>query len=198
MSGKWKTVVLAASVFALSAVRIFAAGVEIGDKAPAWSGIPGIDDKKHSLSDYTSAKAIVLVFTCNHCPVAQAYEERLVALQKDYEPKGVQVVAVNVNTMPADRLDKMKERAEEKGFKFPYLFDESQKMGHDDGAAVTPHAFVVGKEGKLVYIGAIDDNMSAKKVKKHYVRDALDAILADKEPPQPKTKAFGCGIAYEN
>jgi peroxiredoxin len=92
----------------------------------------------------------------------------------------------------------MKERAEEKGFKFPYLFDESQKMGHDYGAAVTPHAFVVGKEGKLVYIGAIDDNMSAKKVKKHYVRDALDAILADKEPPQPKTKAFGCGIAYEN
>jgi peroxiredoxin len=198
MSGKWKTVVLAASVFALSAARIFAAGVEVGDKAPAWSGIPGTDDKKHSLADYTSAKAIVLVFTCNHCPVAQAYEERLVALQKDYEPKGVQVVAVNVNTMPADRLDKMKERAEEKGFKFPYLFDESQKMGHDYGAAVTPHAFVVGKEGKLVYIGAIDDNMSAKKVKKHYVRDALDAILADKEPPQPKTKAFGCGIAYEN
>ena len=197
MSGMWRIVVIAASVSHCRAARIFAAGVEVGDKAPSWSGIPGTDDKKHSLSDYTNAKVIVLVFTCNHCPVTQAYEERLVALQKEYGPKGVQVVAVNVNTIPPDRLDKMKERAEEKGFNFPYLYDKSQKMGHDYDAAVTPHAFVVGKEGKLVYIGAVNDNINAKKVKEHYVRDTLDAVLAGKEPPKTKTKAFGCGIAYE-
>lgn len=197
MSGKWKIVVLAAIVFALSAARSLVASVEVGDKAPNWSGIPGTDDKKHSLSDFTEAKALVLVFTCNHCPVAQAYEERLVALQREYGPKGVQVVAVNVNKIPADRLDKMKTRAEEKGFNFPYLYDESQKMGHDYGAAVTPHAFVVEKGGKIVYIGSIDDNINAKKVKQNFVRDTLDAVLAGKEPAKTKTKAFGCGIAYE-
>ncbi len=172
-------------------------GVKVGDPAPDWKGIIGVDDKEHSLSDYKDAKLIVLVFTCNHCPVAKAYEDRLIALQKDYKDKGVQVIAVNVNNIPEDRLDRMKERAKEKGFNFPYIYDSSQKMGHDYGARVTPHVFVLDSERKIAYIGAIDDNMDPAKVKKHYLRDALDALLQGKTPPVAETKAFGCTIKYE-
>ncbi|ASV77079.1 Alkyl hydroperoxide reductase and/or thiol-specific antioxidant family (AhpC/TSA) protein [Thermogutta terrifontis] len=172
-------------------------GVKVGDPAPDWKGIIGVDDKQHSLSDYKDAKLIVLVFTCNHCPVAKAYEDRLIALQKDYKDKGVQVIAVNVNNIPEDRLDRMKERAKEKGFNFPYIYDSSQKMGHDYGARVTPHVFVLDSERKIAYIGAIDDNMDPAKVKKHYLRDALDALLDGKSPPVAETKAFGCTIKYE-
>ena len=128
----------------------------------------------------------MLVFTCNHCPVARAYEDRLVALQKDYEPKGVQFVAVNVNNIPADRLDKMKKRAKAKGLQFPYLYDSTQKIGHDYGATVTPHVFVLDKDRKIAYMGAVDDNMQVDKVKKHYLRNALDASLAGKNRPRSR------------
>jgi peroxiredoxin len=175
----------------------FGGKLKIGDAAPRWSGIVGIDDNKHGLSDFSSAKVVVVVFTCNHCPVAVAYEDRLVALAKKYEPKGVQFVAVNVNNMPADKLDKMKERAEEKGFKFPYLYDPSQKIGRDYGASVTPHVFVLDKERKLAYTGAVDDSMNPDKVKVHYLSDALDALLDGKKPSRDVTRQFGCGIQYE-
>jgi len=197
MTGTWKIAVLVTGVVALLVSRGVAASFKVGDEAPIWSGIPGTDDKKHGLADYVEAKAVVLVFTCNHCPVARAYEDRLVALQKDFEPKGVQIIAVNVNKIPDDRLDKMKERAEKKRFNFPYLYDETQKMGREYGAAVTPHAFVLDKQRKLAYVGQLDDSMDAKKVKKHYVREALDAVLAGKEPAKTNTKPFGCGIRYE-
>lgn len=174
-----------------------AAEVKIGDAAPDFSGIIGIDDQKHSLADYKDAKLVVLVFTCNHCPVAVAYEDRLVALQNDYKAKGVQVVAVNVNNLPADRLDQMKIRAEKKGFNFPYLYDPTQKMGHDYGATVTPHVFVLDGQRKIAYIGAIDDSQNPQKVTTHYLRDALDALLAGKEPPKAVTRQFGCSIKYE-
>ncbi|NMC21583.1 MAG: thioredoxin family protein [Thermogutta sp.] len=171
--------------------------IKVGAKAPDWSGIIGIDDKEHALADYAKAKIVVLVFICNHCPVAVAYEDRLVALQRDYKDKGVQVVAVNVNNLPADRLDQMKIRAKEKGFNFPYLYDPSQKIARDYGAAVTPHVFVLARDRKVAYVGAIDDNIKEKEVKQHYLRDALDALLAGKTPPVPHTKAFGCSIKYE-
>jgi peroxiredoxin len=174
-----------------------AAELKIGDPAPDWSGIIGVDDKNHALADYKDAKLIVLVFTCNHCPVAVAYEDRLVALQKDYKDKGVQVIAVNVNNIPPDRLDKMKERAAQKGFNFPYIYDSSQKMGHDYGARVTPHVFVLDGQRKIAYVGAIDDNQKVDSVKTHYLRAALDALLEGKTPPQATTKAFGCSIKYE-
>lgn len=171
--------------------------VKVGAKAPDWSGIIGIDDKQHSLADYSKAEIVVLVFTCNHCPVAVAYEDRLVALQREYKDKGVQVVAVNVNNLPADRLDQMKIRAKDKGFNFPYLYDSSQKIGRDYGAAVTPHVFVLDKDRKVAYVGAIDDNIKEKEVKQHYLRDALNALLEGKAPAVTHTKAFGCGIKYE-
>ncbi len=173
------------------------AEVKIGDPAPDFKNIIGIDDKTHSLADYKDAKVIVVVFTCNHCPVAVAYEDRLVKFQSDYKDKGVQLIAINVNNLPADRLDKMKERAAAKGFNFPYLYDSSQKVGRDFGAKVTPHIFVLDGQRKVAYMGAFDNSQNESKVEKHYLRDAVDALLAGKTPPEPVTKQFGCGIKYE-
>jgi len=187
----------AIAVLLATAASCEAAKLETGAKAPDWSGIIGTDDNEHALADYGNAKAIVLVFTCNHCPVAQAYQDRLVELQNDYGDKGVQVIAVNVNNLPADKLDKMKERAKDKGFNFPYLYDPSQKMGHDYGAKVTPHAFVLCKERKIAYQGAIDDSQKVDKVKTHYVRDVLDALLAGKDPPYSEKAPFGCSVKYD-
>ncbi len=192
-----RRVCLLAALTAILAAGANAADLTIGRPAPDFTDIVGIDDKPHGLADYADARLVVVVFTCNHCPVAVAYEERLVALQKDYGPKGVQLVAVNVNNMPADRLDEMKKRAKEKGFNFPYLYDSSQKIGHDYGAKVTPHVFVLDGKRKIAYMGAIDDNMSAGKVKKHHLRDALDALLAGKKPSETIIKQFGCSIKYE-
>jgi peroxiredoxin len=173
------------------------AALTIGAAAPDFRNIIGIDDQKHSLADYKDAKLLVLVFTCNHCPVAQAYEGRLVALQEEYQAKGVQFVAVNVNNIPADRLPEMKQRAKQKGFNFPYLYDPTQKIGRDYGATVTPHVFVLDSARKIAYMGAVDDNMAADKVKTHHLRDALDSLLQGQKPPQDVTKQFGCSIKYE-
>jgi peroxiredoxin len=171
--------------------------LKIGDAAPSFQNLIGVDSKKHGLDDYKDAKLVVLVFTCNHCPVAQAYEDRLVALQKAFKSKGVQLVAVNCNKIPPDRLDEMKKRAKEKSFNFPYLYDASQKTGHRYGATVTPHVFVLDKDRKIAYMGAVDDNMAAAKVKTAYLRNALDALLGDQKPPEAVTKQFGCSIKYE-
>ena len=192
-----RRVCLLAALTATLAAGANAADLTIGQPAPNFTDIVGIDDKPHGLADYADARLVVVVFICNHCPVAVAYEERLVALQKDYGPKGVQLVAVNVNNLPADRLDEMKKRAKEKGFNFPYLYDSSQKIGHDYGAKVTPHVFVLDGKRKIAYMGAIDDNMSAGKVKKHHLRNALDALLAGKKPSEAVIKQFGCSIKYE-
>jgi peroxiredoxin len=171
--------------------------LKVGDAAPQWTGIVGTDDKPHGLADFKEAKAVVIVFTCNHCPVATAYQDRLVALQKDYKDKGVQVVAICVSKGPADDLDAMKKRAESAGFNFPYLYDPTQQVGRDFGAACTPHAFVLDKDRKLAYMGAIDDNVHADKAEKHYIRAALDALLDGKTPDPAVTRQFGCAIHYE-
>lgn len=171
--------------------------VSVGDPAPDWKNIQGIDEASHSLADYRDAKAIVLVFTCNHCPVAKAYESRLVALEKDYQGKGVQLIAVNVNDIPEDRLDKMQERAKEAGFRFPYLFDPTQKIGRDYGATCTPHFFLLDANRTIVYTGAMDNNMDAEKVTKQYLRDAIDAVLDGRDPPEPITQQKGCSIKWK-
>ncbi len=129
--------------------------------------------------------------------MAQAYEDRLVALQKDYHRKGVQVVAVNVNNMAADRLDEMKKRAKQVEFNFPYLYDSTQKIGRDYHAKVTPHVFVLDQQRKIAYMGAVNNSQQPGQVKKHYLRDALNALLAGKRAPQEVTQQFGCGIQYE-
>jgi thiol-disulfide isomerase/thioredoxin len=169
----------------------------VGAPAPQWKNLAGVDDKAHNLSDLKDAKAVAVVFTCNHCPVAKAYEDRLVELAADYDDKGVEVVAINVSNADADKLPAMKERAEEKGFKFAYLYDPSQQIGREFGAAKTPHAFLLDGDRNIAYIGAIDDNMMPEKVTNHYLRDAIDAVLAGQQPATSTTAAIGCGIRYE-
>jgi peroxiredoxin len=186
-----------ALLVAFLAVRGYAGELKIGDAAPDFRGLIGVDEAKHALADYQNAKLIALVFTCNHCPVARAYEDRLIALQKAYGAKGVQLVAVNVSKVPADGLNEMKQRDKEQGFNFPYLFDATQKIGRDYGATVTPHVFVLDGRRKIAYIGAVDDNMLADKMKTPYLLNALDALLAGKAVAMPTTKAFGCGIKYQ-
>jgi peroxiredoxin len=171
--------------------------ISIGEKAPDFAGLPGTDAKKHGLDQFKKAKAVVVVFTCNHCPVAQAYEDRLVALQKEFRKQGVRFVAICTNPDESDQLEKMKERAESKKFNFPYVRDDDQKIGRAYGAAVTPHVFLLDKDRKIVYMGSIDDNQDAEKVAKHYLKDAIDAVLAGKAPETAETRQFGCGIRYE-
>jgi len=170
---------------------------EIGGKGPAWEGLDGTDGKQHSLADLKENKAIAVVFTCNTCPVAVAYEDRLIKLANDYKDKGVAVVAINVNKSKGNDFDAMKHRAEEKSFPFAYLFDPTQQIARDYGATCTPHVFLLDQDRKLAYTGAIDDNMSADEVKQHHLQDAIDAVLAGKAPEVAKTKQVGCGIHYE-
>lgn len=169
---------------------------DLGDPAPVFENITGVDDQSHSLADYSDAKAVALIFTCNHCPVAVAYEDRLIELDKDYE-EDVELIAVNVNNMEADKLPAMQERASEKGFDFPYLYDPTQQIGRDYGATVTPHVFLLDGDRRLAYVGAIDDNMNGAEVTEHYLRDAIDAVLAGDAPKTAQTKPVGCGIEYE-
>ena len=172
-------------------------GLALGDPAPAWEELEGIDGKKHSLADLEKAKAVVVVFTCNNCPVAQAYEERLVALEKDYAEKDVALVAINVSNDESDKLPAMKDRAEKQGFEFAYLHDPSQEIGRKFSAKTTPHAFVLDGERKVVYRGAIDDDIDAASASKHFLRDAVDDVLAGKDVRMAESKPAGCGIAYE-
>jgi peroxiredoxin len=170
---------------------------EIGDKAPAWEALAGTDGKEHSLKDLEKAKAVAVVFTCNTCPVAVAYEDRMIKLTEEYKNKGVTLVAINVNKDDRNNLEAMKERAEKKGFPFAYLFDPTQKIARDFGALVTPHVFLLDQERKIAYMGAIDDNMKEDAVKKHGLKDAIDAVLEGKKPEVATTKQHGCGIRYE-
>ncbi len=175
------------------------AELKVGDVAPVFAELIGTDDQKHSLDEFKDKKAVAVVFTCNKCPVAVAYEDRLIEYQKDYADQGVQLVAINVNNAEADKLPAMKTRAEEKSFNFPYLYDESQKSARNYGADVTPHVFLLDSERKLVYEGPVDSNPEATEGQetKNYLREATDAVLAGKAPETSSVKPIGCGIQYE-
>ena len=175
-------------------------GHGIGDKATDFE-LKNIDGKMVSLSDYKDAKGFLVIFTCNHCPYAVAYEDRIIGLDAKYKPQGVPVIAINPNNpevQPQDSYDKMKIRAKEKGFTFPYLLDDGQKIYPQYGASRTPHVFLLKKttEGNIVtYIGAIDDNyQNADAVETKYVEDAVDAMLKGEKIPIETTKAIGCSI----
>lgn len=175
-----------------------AGGTKVGAPAPGWSNLPGTDGKSHSFDDLKDAKVIVVAFTCNHCPVAQAYEERFIDFAKTYKDKGVEFVAINVNTLEEDKLPAMKTRAQDKGFPFLYLYDESQKSARDYGAKSTPHLFVLDQNRNVVYKGQFDDKQAAAKVDQRYVPEAVDAVLAGKEPPVSETPASGCSIKWND
>ena len=194
--------------FALIAIVAFSSfanygegrGYQIGDIATDFQ-LENIDGTKVSLKDYKDAKGFIVVFTCNTCPYAVAYEDRVEALNKKYADKGYPVIAImpnNTDVKPGDNMAAMKARAKAKGFTFPYLMDEGQKIYPQYGATKTPHVYVLQKTKKgpqVKYIGAIDDNyQDASAVKKTYVEDAVNALLDGKEVPEPKTRAIGCSI----
>ena len=175
-------------------------GYAVNDEATDFS-LKGTDDKMYSLAQFKDAKGFIVIFTCNHCPYAKAYEDRIIALDTKYKSLGYPVIAINPNdpaAQPEDSFDLMKQRAKEKGFTFPYLFDEGQKIYPQYGATKTPHVFILQKEnGKNIvkYIGAIDDNHeNANDVSEKYVENAIDALLANKEITTKETKAIGCSI----
>ena len=175
-------------------------GYGIGDVAADFS-LKNIDNRMVSLADYKDAKGFIITFTCNTCPFAVMYEDRIQALNEKYGFQGYPVIAImpnNTDVKPGDALPEMKKRAEEKGFTFPYLMDEGQKVYPKFGATKTPHIYVLekSKKGNVVkYIGAIDDNhKDAAAVKVKFVENAVDALLKGEEVVQKETKAIGCSI----
>jgi len=179
-------------------------GYKVGDVATGFK-LKNVDNKMVSLSDFNDAKGFIVIFTCNHCPYAKAYENRIIGLNHKYASKGYPVIAINPNdpkVEPQDSFEGMQQRAKEKGFTFPYLFDEGQKVYPQYGATRTPHVFVIQKEnGKNIvrYIGAIDDNYAdASDVSHKYVEEAVDALLSNKPVAQTSTVAIGCSIKAQN
>lgn len=179
----------------LVAVNAGGAKLEIGSPLPVFKGLPGVDGKDHAATEFKK-DVLVVAITCNHCPVAVAYEDRMIDFTKKFGAK-VDVVAINVNNLAADKLDKMKERAAEKGFNFPYIYDETQQIARALNAKVTPEFYVFNKDRKLVYWGPLDNSQNATKASKSYLADAVTAALAGKDVPEARVKAFGCSVKYD-
>jgi len=171
--------------------------LDIGKTAPVWKHLEGVDGKRHGLSDLKQARAVVVVFTCNHCPVAKSYEQRLLNLTKKYADRKVRVVAISVSLYEADLLDRMKLRAREQKYNFSYLHDPSQKIGQEYGVLRTPSVFLLNQDRKVFYMGAFDDNMYEDRVSTSYLIDSLNAVLAGRVPEITETKPSGCPVAYE-
>lgn len=180
----------------------------LGSPAPDFD-LPGVDGRNWKLADFADARILVVVFTCTHCPTAQNYEERLKQLVRDYHAKGVGLVAISPNsplgvradelgyTDVGDTLDDMKVRAKQKGFNFPFIYDgETEALSQKFGPVATPHVFIFDQQRRLRFRGRIDDNERVDLVKSQDTRNALDALLADKQPPVPQTKVFGCSTKW--
>lgn len=180
----------------------------LGSSAPDFN-LPGVDGRNWSLKDFADAKILVVVFTCNHCPTAQYYEERVKKIVTDYKDKGVALVGIMPNDPKSVRLDElawtdlsdsfpeMKIRARDRAYNFPYLYDgETESVARAYGPVATPHVFVFDSSRKLRYAGAIDDSERIQNVKKNYLRDALDALLAGSEPAPAQTKVIGCSTKW--
>ena len=180
----------------------------LGSAAPDFD-LPGVDGKSHTLAEYKDAQLLAVVFTCNHCPTAQAYEERIKDLVRDYRTKGVAVVAISPNSPAAvrpdelgytdlgDDLDDMKARAKERGYNFPYLYDgETEAVSLKYGPVATPHVFLFDRQRVLRYRGRIDDAERLDLVKSRDLRNAMDDLLEGKEPRLKDTKVFGCSTKW--
>jgi peroxiredoxin len=195
-----KNIIIMLSITVLAIPAAISQGYNVGDKASDFK-LKNIDGKSVSLADFPNAKGFTVIFTCNHCPYAKAYEDRIVALDKKYKPLGYPVIAINPNDPQLnaeDSYDNMIVRAKEKGFTFPYLFDETQDVYRKYGAKRTPHVYLLQKKGNdivVAYIGAIDDNyQEPSMVTAPYLANAIDALLAGKSPDPNFTKAIGCSI----
>ncbi|WP_436514780.1 thioredoxin family protein [Ekhidna sp. To15] len=205
-----RTFILIIGVMAVIAVLFInasepIAGYGVGDYAKDFK-LENIDGKSVSLSDYDNAKGFIVVFTCNTCPYAKAYESRIIDLDKNYASKGFPVVAINPNDIsqqPGDSMDEMKKRAKNKGYSFPYLRDDSQEVAKAFGATKTPHVYVLNKEAadkfKVEFIGAIDDSPNdPSDVSETYVEDAINAILSGNKPSITEKRAIGCTIKWKS
>jgi peroxiredoxin len=172
--------------------------LNIGDKAPAWKQLPGVDGKQHALADLKDKAVVVVVFTCNSCPYAVDYEDRLIAFTALHtqQDSPVALVAINVNTVKEDLPEQMKKRARAKGFTFPYLFDGSQQIAKAYGAGATPEFFVLDRARRVVYMGAMDDNSDASKVRRKHVEIAVKAVLSGTSPAVKETVPIGCRIRF--
>jgi peroxiredoxin len=174
--------------------------MELGTPAPAFD-LPATDGKTYSLASFADAPALVVVFTCNHCPYAKAVEDRLIALQREYAPRGVRIVAINPNdevAYPDDSFPAMVERAKHKGFNFPYLRDASQDVARAYDAACTPDIFVFDSARKLVYNGRFDDNWKQpEQVQSQDLRRALDAVLSRRPVDFDVVPSMGCSIKWK-
>ena len=188
------------SFMSSSPTTLGSVGLALGSPAVDFH-LKAVDGKSYSLRDFADRKALVMVFSCNHCPYVQAYEDRMVRMQRDYSGKGVTLVAINSNDdhdYPEDSFENMIRRAKEKGFNFPYLRDETQDIARKYGAICTPHVFAFDAKQTLQYKGRIDDNRNAADVKTHDLKNALDAILAGGRPSVQETRPFGCSIKWKH
>ena len=178
-------------------------GYKVGDIAQDFK-LKNVDGKLMSLNNFSDAKGFIVVFTCNHCPFSQAYEQRIINLHKKYSPQGYPVIAINPNDKdrePEDSYENMQKRAKEKKYPFVYLYDETQATAKIYGAARTPHIYILKKTAKgnvVEYIGSIDDNFEEpEQVKQKYAEGALNALLAEKPVSTTSTKAIGCSIKWK-
>jgi peroxiredoxin len=170
--------------------------ITLAAEAPPFD-LPGVDGESHSLDDYADAPALAVVWSCNHCPYVQAWEGRMIGLQREYADRGFRLVAVSSNdaeAYPEDSFDAMKARAEAEGFNFDYLYDENQSVLNAYGAKRTPEVFLFDRDRRLVYHGAIDDSREEKGVTQEYLRDAIEALLAGDPPGVSETPAVGCTV----
>jgi len=162
--------------------------------------LPATDGRTYGPEDFADARALAVIFWCNHCPYVQAWEDRIIALQREYADRGVRFVLINSNDAtkyPEDSFDQMRARAEAKGYPFPYLHDESQEVARRYGATRTPEIFLFDGERRLVYHGAPDDNVEdPNAVRHHYLREALEAVLAGRRPETAETPPRGCSIKW--
>jgi peroxiredoxin len=187
----------------VSAFILKTSGYKVGDTAQDFK-LKNVDGKEISLSNYKEAKGFIVIFTCNHCPYAKAYEQRIINLDKMYAPQGYPVIAINPNdpvAYPDDSFENMVKRAKDKKYSFPYLVDETQNVAKQYGALKTPHVYILKKENDglmVMYIGAIDDNSEdAKQVKAKYAENALNELIAGKPVTVAETKAIGCGVKWK-
>lgn len=170
--------------------------LSVGDAAPEFKGLQDADGKTYSLADYKDKDVVVVIFSCNTCPTAVDYEDRVIALQKKFDGKAA-VVMINSNKVEGDLLPQLGEKATAKKFNFPYVHDDdAQATAKAYGATFTPEFFVLNKERKVVYMGAFDDKTKPEEVTAHYVADAITAALDGKQPAVTETVARGCTVRY--
>lgn len=175
-------------------------GLPLGSPAVDFQ-LKGVDGKTQSLKSFADKKALVIMFTCNHCPYVKDYETRMVQLQTEFLPKGATLVAINSNdttNYPEDSFENMVKRSKDRNFNFPYLRDETQEIARKYGAICTPHVFAFDQQRTLQYKGRIDDNRNVAEVKTHDLRNAVDALLAGRKPSVQETRPFGCSIKWKH